>query len=470
MDTTPYHTFLARKTGLERDGGITPPALPSFLYDFQASLVEWALRKGRAAIFADCGLGKTPMQLVWADAIAQHARKPVLILTPLAVGHQTQTEAEKFGIDAQRSKEGTVHFPLTITNYERLHYFTAADFAGVVVDESSCLKNFDGVRRTAITDFLKRIPYRLLCTATPAPNDYPEIGTSSEALGGLGHMDMLTRFFTNKERTSAPRRHSHYRQSRRQDQDVLFGSSPWRFKGHAEVPFWKWVCSWARALRKPSDMGFDDTRFVLPPLIEKPHQIASRSTPDGMLFSLPAHGLAEQRSERRRTLHERCEYAASLVAHTQAPAIVWCHLNSEGDMLRGLIPDGEQISGQDDDDTKEAKLTAFLTGQTRVLITKPVIGAWGLNLQHCAHVVYFPDHSYERYYQSIRRCWRFGQQHPVTVDLIMTEGDQAVMQNMQRKAVAADRMLSRLVAYMHESLSLSTGAYGATATEVPSWL
>jgi hypothetical protein len=407
-------------------------------------------------LFADTGLGKTLMELEWARQVVEHTNRPVLILTPLAVAAQTVREAEKFGIEARRAPHGLSGHAINVANYERLHFFDPADFAGVVCDESSILKSFDGARRSAITEFMRKVPYRLLATATAAPNDYVELGTSSEALGYLGHMDMLNRFFRNDQNNSASR--------------GMYGQRvTWRFKGHAERPFWRWVCSWARAVRRPSDLGFDDTRFVLPPLTETQHTIASAVAREGMLFALPAEGLKEQREERRLSLDARCEALATLVVHDQ-PAAVWCHLNPEGDLLAELIPGAVQVSGADSDEAKEERFLAFANGEARVLVTKPKIGAWGLNFQHCAHVACFPSHSYEQYYQLVRRCYRFGQRRPVQVDIVSTEGESKVLSNLQRKAHQAERMFANLVEEMNHALALAQRSEFDTPTEAPQWL
>lgn len=460
-----YHEFLTRKSQMGADDGFAPTILPSWLFDFQAALVDYAVRRGRAALFADCGLGKTPMQLVWADNVVRHTNKPVLLLTPLAVAAQTMEEAAKFGIEAERSN-GTPGRHITIANYDRLHHFNPDDYAGVVCDESSILKSFDGFTRQALTVFLRKVPYRLLCTATAAPNDYTELGTSSEALGYLGYMDMLNRFFKNDQNTSKPMLVRRFAKPT----GAIDGDGKWRFKGHAEGQFWRWVSSWARALRRPSDLGFDDARFILPPLTETEHWTEAAEPPDGFLFTLPAVGLKEQRDERRRTIRERCEMAASLVADTGQPALMWCHLNEEGDRLADLVPDAVQVAGSDADEAKEEKFLAFAHGQSRVLITKPSIGAWGLNFQHCAHITTFPSHSFEQYYQGVRRCWRFGQTRPVTVDVIATEGDRGVLRNLQRKAAAADAMFSQLVAAMHDAMAVTSTYQPSAETEVPSWM
>jgi len=452
-----YETFLDRKTQGGADSGFEPLWLPDFMFDFQTVMVDWAVRKGRAAIFADCGLGKTPMGLVWASNVARKTGKPVLYLTPMAVGAQTIREAQKFDIDATLSRDGSSAGHIIVTNYERLHHFNADDFAGVVCDESSILKSFDGARRGEISAFMRKVPYRLLQTATAAPNDYIELGTSSEALGYMGHMDMLNRFFKNDLNNSA--------QGRMRGEVIK-----WRLKGHAETPFWRWVCSWARAIRRPSDLGFDDRAFILPPLNEIEHMVEAQSLADGFLFAMPAVGLKEQREERRRTIAERCEQIASLVNNTGQPALVWCHLNDEGEALEALIPDAVQVSGSDSDDAKESRLDAFAAGKARVLITKPKIGAWGLNFQHCNHVTFFPSHSFEQYYQAVRRCWRFGQKRAVRVDIVTTEGERGVMRNLQRKADQADSMFSHLVAEMNQAISIGRVNNATRRIEVPAWL
>lgn len=452
-----YEAFLDSKMQRGADSGFAPLWMPDNLFDFQRELVEWAVLKGRAAIFADCGLGKTPMGLTWASNVARKTGKPTLYLTPLAVGAQTIREAHKFGVEATHSREGSAAGHVVVTNYERLHYFNSADFGGVVCDESSILKSFNGQRKTEITAFMRQVPYRLLQTATAAPNDYVELGTSSEALGYMGHMDMLNRFFKNDLNNSA--------QGRMRGEVIK-----WRLKGHAEEPFWRWVCSWARAIRRPSDLGFNDDAFILPPLNEVEHLVIANTLPEGALFAMPAVGLQEQREERRRTVQERCERIAALVNNTGQPALVWCHLNEEGDTLAKLIPDAVQVAGSDSDDAKEDRLTAFAEGRARVLVTKPKIGAWGLNFQHCNHVTFFPSHSFEQYYQAVRRCWRFGQKRAVKVDIVTTEGERGVMKNLQRKADQADEMFSRLVAEMNHALHIERANQLTKKVEVPSWL
>lgn len=450
-----YRQFLSRKVHEGADRGFDPTFMPAELFDFQRSMVEYAVGKGRAALFEDCGLGKTIQFLTWAQNMIEHTNKPVLVLTPLAVAGQTTREAEKFGIEACRSSDGSLPSKLVVTNYERLIHFNPADFAGVVCDESSILKSFDGARKAEITDFMRKVQYRLLATATAAPNDYIELGTSSEALGYMGHMDMLNRFFRNDQNNSATRR--------------MYGEAPkWRFKGHAELPFWRWVCSWARAMRKPSDLGFDDGAFQLPPLIEREHLVEAETIADGILFALPATTLPEQREEKKRTIKERCERAAELVNHDR-PAIVWCQFNEEADLLEQIIPGAKQVSGSQSDEVKERRFMDFIDCNIRVLVTKPKIGALGLNFQHCAHVVYFPSHSFEQYYQAVRRCWRFGQTKPVQVDVVLTEGERRIMENLRRKAGQAEAMFANLISEMNNAMAVDTAKRFDMSMEVPAW-
>jgi hypothetical protein len=376
------------------------------------------------------------------------------------VSFQTVAEAAKFGLEAAVCRDGRQQAmttaPILVTNYERLHLFDPDAFGGVVCDESSAIKAFDGVRRKIVTEFLRKHRYRLLCTATAAPNDYVELGTSSEALGQLGHMDMLGRFFTNKQGNSVGGRYHGVQ-------------AEWRFKGHAEEPFWRWVASWARAMRKPSDLGYDDDGFILPALNTKRHIVEARLTREGQLFDMPANGIREEREESRRTIAERCELAAELVADADA-AVAWCQLNAEGDLLTRLIDGAVQVSGSDDPDKKEEALLAFSRGEVRVLVTKPIIGAWGLNWQHCNRMAYFPSHSYEQYYQAVRRSWRFGQKHPVRVDLITTPGGVNVYRNLERKAAQASRMFDHLVAHMRDAITIDRTGMFNEQVEVPAWI
>lgn len=454
--TTTYADYIARKVQATDGDGFEPNWMPDVLFDFQAALTEWAIHRGRAAILADCGMGKALMGLVWAENVRRHTGKPVLITTPLAVSFQLEAEAAKFGIEAAVSRTGKPSAGITITNYEQMDKFTPDHFGGVVCDESSAIKAFDGKRRAIVTEFLRTLQYRLLCTATAAPNDYIELGTSSEALGHLGHVDMLNRFFTNKQKTSATNR-------------MAGQAAEWRFKGHAENEFWRWVASWARALRRPSDLGFDDAAFILPALEYRTHVVEALTTAEGTLFDMPARGLREEREETRRTITERCESTAALLEGVDH-AVAWCQLNDESALLTKLIDGAVEVSGSDSPDAKEEKLVAFGRGQIRVLVTKPVIGAWGLNWQHCNRMTYFPNHSYEQLYQAVRRSWRYGQQRPVTVDIVTTEGGANVMANLQRKAAQAEAMFDSLIAHMRDAATIRTGVTYTKNVEVPSWV
>lgn len=445
---TEYGKFLAKKIDQGHDCGFPPVFMPEAAFPFQRDLIEWATRKGRAAIFADCGLGKTLMQLAWAENVARKTAGRVIILTPLAVSHQTVEEARKFGIDAQRSDDGSTPSQIVVTNYERIHHFNPSDFDGTVCDESSILKNFAGKTRAAITDFMAGHKYRLLCTATAAPNDYVELGTSSEALGVMERKHMLSRFFTHDGGDTAS----------------------WRLKGHVRSQiFWKWMTTWARAVRSPSDIGYDDAGFKLPELIKRMHVVES-PPPEDALFSMPAIGLSEQREERKRTLEKRCELAAEIASSVSGPVVCWCSLNKEGDLLESMIDGAVQVSGADTDDAKEERFRAFENGEARVIVTKPTIAGFGLNWQHCSNQTFFPSHSFEQWYQAIRRSWRFGQKNPVTVDVITSQGEQRVMANLEAKTRAAETMFSELVKHMASEDQKNQPKKQEQKEEIPSWL
>ena len=480
MSQTDYNSFLDRKTHLGGSFGFDPIWMPDFLFDFQKHLIEWSLRRGRAAIFADCGLGKTAMQLVWADNVFRKTRKPVLALTPLAVANQTKREAQKFGIDAEVSRDGKIGCGVVISNYDMLHHFDANSFSGLVCDESSILKSVTGATRKRIDRFISKLPYRLLCTATAAPNDWIELGTSSEALGELSNSEMLHRFFRQLDDKGQKREEKLQEAAERlvEQDPQYFGKlafriaqtiGQWRLKNHAVTHFWKWVASWSRACRMPSDLGFNDGDFRLPALNERDHIIKPAAPPEGMLFCAPAVGLGEEREERKRTLKDRGSYAAELVDHNRS-AVIWCHMNAEGDLLEEIIPEARQIAGRTPDEEKIELYEAFQSGQLRVLVIKPKIGAWGLNWQHCNHIVSFATHSYEQQYQSIRRCWRFGQKRPVQHDVIATEGEARVLANVRRKADQASKMFSALIREMNGAMKVERPNIFTKQQEVPGWL
>lgn len=458
VSTRDYKTFLASKCQAAINDGFDAEYLPDFLFDFQKYLVEWAVKRGRAAIFADCGLGKTAMQLSWCENVVRKTAGKVLIIAPLAVSAQTQREAEKFGMEPIHvSRDGSVGPRVTVTNYERLHYFNPGDFIGAVADESSAIKAFDGKRRKQVTRFFSKLPYRLLCTATPSPNDYIELGTNSECLGVMTQSDMLGYFFKEDEN----RRHTVFTDEKYRVK--------WTFKPHSETPFWRWVASWSRAVQQPSDLGFDDTRFILPPLNMQYHTIDVPYIPAGELFPRPAISLAEQREERKRTINERCEKVAEIVNHDR-PAIVWCHYNEEGELLEKLIPDAVEIAGRHSIDEKEDKLLAFARGDVRCMITKPKIGCWGLNLQHCGEMTFFPSHSFEGFYQGIRRCWRFGRTEPVNVQIVSSLGESKVIAGLDHKREQAGKMFSSVVRHMREAMELYSDDGHVKPVSTPAWL
>ena len=387
----------------------------------------------------------------------------------------TETSAQEYAAFLERKAQdhGDYGFePLrmtagvTITNYDRLHHFEAAiragDIEGMACDESSAIKSFDSERRELVTILMRKMPYRSLWTATAAPNDYTELGTSSEALGCLGYMDMLSRFFTNRDMTSKQRRSKSMTTAEME-------AGGWRFKGHAEDPFWRWVASWARAMRKPSDLGFSDEGFVRPPVQYRQHVVDATQAPEDRLFDVVAAGLREEREEARRTLPDRCEKAAELLRDVDA-GVAWCQLNPEGDLLAELIDGAVQVTGSQSAEEKEEALLAFSRGEIRVLVTKSAIGAWGMNWQHCHRTTYFPNHSYEQFYQSVRRFDRFGQQHEVTVDVVTTEGGRKSLANLQRKAKAADRMHDALVAHSANAVGVASGEAYDQDVRVPAWM
>lgn len=475
-----YAAFIYRKSQSARNFGFKPTFMPDCAYDFQRYAIERSTLSGREALFFDCGLGKTLMQEAWAQNVVEHTNKPVLLLTPLAVTRQAEREAAKFGIEAKYSGDGKHTGGIVITNYERLQHFDSSEFAGVVCDESGILKNYQGATRNRITRFLNKVPYRLLCTATPSPNDFVELGTSSEALGELSYSDMLKRFFRqldDKGQKKELRDQEHAEALIAIDPNyfkkLAFRVSQtigqWRLKHHAKNTFWRWVASWAIACRMPSDLGFEDRDFNLTELIENDHIIVPHKPPAGMLFNVPQIGLRGERYERRRTLEQRCEYVAKLVKHDQ-PAVIWCHGNDEGDELERTIPGAAQIAGVTKDEKKLELYEAFASGELLKLVIKPKIGAWGLNWQHCNHVVTFATHSYEQHYQAIRRCYRFGQKRPVTVDVIATEGEDRVLGNMRRKATQAAEMFEQIVKEMNQSERIERVNYHTNNMELPTWL
>jgi SNF2 family DNA or RNA helicase len=447
-----YKEFLESKRHSIGNFGIEAHDLPAEMFDYQKYVSGYLIKKGRAACFLDTGLGKTLIELTCAKNYIESTNKPVLIITPLAVAFQFIKEAEKFGIgDIEYSKDGRYTKKIVIANYERLHYFDYADFDCVILDESSILKNFDGAIRNHITTFLKKVKYRFLFTATPSPNDFVELGTSSEALGYLGYTDMLTRFFTNNEDTISP---------------MNIGTE-WILKGHAKENFFKWVSGWSISMRKPSDLGFDDSKHILPRLITNYHSVKNEKNMviNGqiLMFNMSAKRLTEIKEENKQTIEHRCEKAYDLAINHDM-SVYWCNLNNEGDILQSLDRKAYQIKGSMDIDKKEELLLGFFNGEIKKLITKPKMTAFGLNWQHCNHTVYFPTFSYEQYYQSIRRFWRFGQKRDVTVDLVFSDGQKRVMDSLLAKTEKANQLFDKLNINVHQNFDISSKLFDKEIT------
>lgn len=428
---TSYVDFLARKRMIDPDTGLQSiPDLPAFLFPHQRDIVAWALRRGRAAIFAGTGLGKTAMELSWSDAVASATDKPVLIFAPLAVSAQHIREADKFGIAARLVRnQSEVRHGINVTNYQKIEHFDLSQFGGVVLDESSILKSTQGHYRTKLIEDCATVPFRLAATATPAPNDFMELGNHAEFLGVMSYTDMLATFFVHDGGDT----------------------QKWRLKGHAEDEFWKWMASWAVMLRKPSDLGYPNEGYDLPELHQHQHLVRAEYAPSmdtGLLFPMEAATMQERLAARRDTVEERVALAASITP-TDRPFVWWCNLNSESEGLAKAIPGAVELRGSDSDDDKERKITAFLAGDIRVLVTKSVIAGFGLNFQHCADTGFVGlNDSFEQVFQAIRRFWRFGQTKPVNAHFIAAETEGAVVANLRRKEADAERMAASMVMHM----------------------
>lgn len=458
-----FREFIQAKSQHAPDSGFEPIFIPDCMFDFQKYACEWQIRKGRSALLAACGLGKTLMQLVWAENVIRHTRRlrdnrPAIIFAPLAVAAQTVAEAKKFGIEAEVSRDGKPRKNITVTNYEQQHKFNPEDYCAVVGDELSCIKAFDGKRRKQVTRFLSKFHYRLGATATPAPNDYIELGTLSEALGYLTQDEMLGMFF----RSSDKKRHSLFKEG------DFWNRAKYFFRPHAETSFWQWFCSLALAFRNPEDLGFDGSKFVLPPLIMNQYEIETKFRYPGELFPRIATTLAEQKVERKKTINERCAKIVELVNHPEQ-SLIWCQYNDEGDLLEKMIPGAVQVAGCNSDEEKEERFLAFANGEIKKLVTKPKIGAWGLNFQRCGHQTYFPSHSFEQVHQGISRSLRFGRVGPVRVDIVATEGEAGVMANLNKKKAKADEMFTKLVAMMRQGRNVIRDDIYTKEMEMPRW-
>lgn len=433
-----YKEFIESKRHSSQKHGINPVYLPDCLFDYQRHVATYAIEKGRCAVFLDTGLGKTMIELVVAQNYRQHTGKPVLLITPLAVAFQHVKEAEKFGIcNIEYSKDGKFSADVVVCNYERLDKFNPDDFDCVILDESSILKNFEGKIKSNVTAFMKRVKYRFLFTATPSPNDFIELGTSSEALGYMGYTDMLGKFFSNKENNIKA-------------QDRI--GSKFYLKPHATEDFFRWVSSWSISMRKPSDLGFSDANHKLPLLHINTHPVKNmkNAVVNGqvMLFPMQAARLTEVRDETRNTVEERCDKAIDLADHNDF-CVIWCNRNDEADYLETNLSQSVQIKGGMSIDKKEEILLAFANGEIKRLITKAKMTAFGLNWQHCNHTIYFPTFSYEQYYQAIRRFYRFGQKREVVADLVYSDGQGKVIKSLLAKAKKADNLFEKLNANLH---------------------
>lgn len=437
---TDYEKFLESKRHSIGNFGFKANYIPDIAFDFQKHVIEKAVEKGRVAVFLDTGLGKTLVQLSIAKNIVNHTNKKVLILTPLAVAFQFVLEAEKLGIeDVEYSKDGKHTKKIIICNYERLHYFNENDFEAVILDESSILKNFDGKIKQEVTSFVKKIPYRFLSTATPSPNDFIELGTSSEALGYMGYMDMLGKFFKNNQNSV--------------DSNNRNIGEKFYLKPHAEKDFFAWVNQWSIMAKMPSDLGFSNERYNLPELIVNKHVVNNDSqiAIDGQLqmFNIVAKNFNEIRHEQKQTEEKRCAKAIELASGKTS--VYWCNTNNESSILKSSDSKAVEIIGSQSIDKKEEILLAFANGEIERLITKAKMTSMGLNWQHCNHSVFFPTWSYEQYYQAIRRFWRFGQKNDVTIDMVISDGQTRVLEALEQKTQKAIQLHKNLTENVNRS-------------------
>lgn len=437
-----YEEFLQSKRHSLGEFGFEANFIPDIAFDFQRHVIEKAVAKGRVAVFLDTGLGKTLVQLSIAQNIVNHTNKKVLILTPLAVAFQFILEAEKIGVDdIEYSKDGKHTKKIVICNYERLHYFDSNEFTCVILDESSILKNFDGKIKNQITSFIKKVPYRFLSTATPSPNDFIELGTSSEALGYMGYMDMLGKFFKNNQNSV--------------DSNNRNIGEKFYLKPHAEKDFFAWVNQWSIMAKMPSDLGFSNERYQLPELITNKHIVKNQSLIDVngqvQMFTPIAKSMTEVRHEQKMTEDKRCEKAVELAKGKTS--VYWCNTNKESAILKSLDSEAVEIIGSQSIDKKEEILQAFANNEIKRLITKAKMTGMGLNWQHCNHSVFFPTWSYEQYYQAVRRFWRFGQKKPVTIDMVISDGQTRVLEALQQKTQKAIELHQKLTENVNRSFT-----------------
>lgn len=426
-----YDEFVKNKRRLEVATGHNPESLNPNLFDFQEAIVRWAVRRGRAAIFADTGLGKTLMQLSWADEVVRHTSGRVLILAPLAVSEQTIREGRSFGIHVEKYHDQD-SMGVFITNYERMESALEHDWDGIVLDESSILKSHDGKTRTKLIDLCQEIPYRLSCTATPSPNDFEELGNQCEFLGVMTRTEMLATYFVND----------------------TGDTGTWRLKGWGASKFWEWMGSWAVVLRNPSDIGFDGSRYLLP-APEYAEHVISIETEFMDLFAKPAMTLTERRRAQRESLDARCRALADLVNRDdQEPWLIWCHLNDEADLLQSLIPGSVNVQGSDSPENKASRMMDFSDGKLRVLISKPSICGFGMNWQHCARMGFVGlSDSFEKFYQAVRRCYRFGQTRNVQVHIFTSETEGQILENIKRKESQHHELSESMIEHMRDIMN-----------------
>ena len=457
-----YLEFIRKKAVIYQASGFECEERNAALFGWQNDVVKWALRKGKCAIFSDCGTGKTRMLLQWAEMVHRHTGRPVLILAPLAVAQQTRSEGKKCGIEVQicRDQKDCVD-GLNITNYEMLQHFNPEEFSGVVLDESSIIKHKDGKTRQMIQDMFEQTPYKLCCTATPAPNDFMELGTHAQFLGVMRQTEMLATFFVHDGGET----------------------QNWRLKGHAEQKFFEWVAGWAACFRRPQDLGYEEEGYELPELRIHEETVESTETEliggQMMMFAPVGKTLLERRSARRNSMADRVARAAEIANGTEEQVLVWCDLNQESKMLTGAIRDAVEVEGSMSLEEKEKGITDFLTGKRRVLVSKPSIAGFGINAQN-AHIEIFVglSDSFEAYYQAVRRCWRFGQEKPVDVYIIISDAEGAVKDNIQRKQRDAERMTDELIGYTKEFLQSDMRQtkrdvdeyFAFEEMEVPAWM
>jgi hypothetical protein len=455
-----YQRLIANRRWAMQPSGfeVDESTLCPMAYDFQKAVVKWALRKGKSCIFADCGLGKGLMLLMWADAVCRKTDGKVMILCPLAVGKQLEREAERFGIEGVKyvRTPDEVSSRIFITNYERLHLFDEVSISGVVCDESSIIKGVDSKTKTLVLTRFRNVPYRLACTATPAPNDHMELGNHAEFVGAMKSSEMLATFFTHDGGET----------------------SKWRLRGHAASKFWEWVASWAVMCRSPEDLGFDGSKFVLPELKIVEHVIETEAK-NGRLFAVDAVTLNDQRAVRRETIPQRLAKVHEL-ASGSTPHIVWCNLNAESESAADALKasGAVEVTGSQSEDVKSSRLVGFSQGEHPIIVSKPSLSGFGLNWQHCADMTFFGlSHSWEEFYQAVRRCYRFGQSRPVTVNVVVSDQELVILENIKRKQADADVMAKGMIEAMQgfSKRELGTATSGkeykpSQQMELPKWI